>query len=252
MILHEVITTEKVPFSYRVAGLGSRFLAWLVDAVLIVLLLLMGFMLAGVMGNVRPGLASAISLVWMFLVVWGYFPLFEWLWHGQTPGKYLLGIRVIQWQGTSITFFQAALRNVLRVADALPGLLGLFPVGYGVGFLVAACNRENRRLGDLVAGTLVVHVERKAQPIRAVHEADAAEVRAAMVRQRLGQLDREQKQLLLDICLRRDQLRVSDRARLFQATADFLQHRLDLTPDEFQSAEKFVLQMASVLGERGA
>lgn len=246
MILHEVITTERVPFTYRVAGLGSRFLAWLVDFGLIVLLGCMGVWIGIVLEIGRAGIGHAAVEVWFFVLSWGYFLVFEWLWLGQTPGKRIAGIRVIQSQGTSVTGFQAAVRNIVRVVDALPFF-------YGVGFLVAVGNREQRRLGDFAADTLVVHVERKARPIRALPErgTTAGRLSEALLRQRLGQLDRPQKQLLLDLCLRREQLRISDRARLFQLAADYLHARLDLAADEHQSAEKFVLEMAAALGERG-
>jgi uncharacterized RDD family membrane protein YckC len=249
VLLHEVITTEKVPFTYRVAGLGSRFLAWLIDLAVIVLLVFASMMAGMVAEMGRAGLFLAIVMVWTFVLQWGYFLLFEWLWQGQTPGKRLLGIRVVHWQGTSISFFQAAVRNILRVVDGLPLLVvDILPLLYGIGFLVAACNRENRRLGDLAAGTLVVHVQSKAQPIRVLHEmaeqADSAH--EAMVRQRLDQLDRQQKQTLLDLCLRRDHLQVQDRARLFEAVSQYLKSRLGLVPAQYQSDEKFVLHVAAV------
>jgi uncharacterized RDD family membrane protein YckC len=250
MWLHEVITPEKVPFYYRVAGLGSRFLAWLIDLGVIVLLIFVGLLVGAVLESGRGGMALAIVALWSFVLQWGYFILFEWLWHGQTPGKRLLGIRVINRQGTSVTFLEAAVRNLLRVVDGMPLLIiDVVPLLYGVGFLVAACNRENRRLGDLAAGTLVVHVQHRVKPIRAVHEAVSERDRAreALVRQRMEQLTRPQKQTILDLCLRRDQLRVQDRTRLFAAMAAYLQNRLGLVAEEFQSDEKFVLQLASVL-----
>jgi uncharacterized RDD family membrane protein YckC len=250
MIRHEVLTTEKVPFSYRVAGLGSRFLAWMIDLLVILGLDALAVLVATVFLVARPGLALALIFLGQFVVMWGYFLLFEWLWHGQTPGKRLLGIRVIQWRGTALTFFQAAVRNLLRFVDSLPIPA---PLGPGLlGFVVAACNREQRRLGDLAADTLVVHVERNVRPVLALTEgpSEADRQRLALLRQRLGQLDRDQKQTLLDLCLRRDQLRIPERARLFQAAAQFFQKRLDLAPEEYQSAEKFVLQMAAVLSER--
>jgi uncharacterized RDD family membrane protein YckC len=246
MILHEVVTTEKVPFSYRVAGLGVRYMAWLVDAACIVLLGFAGALLGGVLAVLgRPGLGQGLMLVWVFALMWCYFLLFEWLWHGQTPGKRLLGIRVIQARGTAVSFYQSAARNLVRIVDALPFF-------YGVGFLVAALNRENRRLGDLAADTLVVHVERHARPVFALPDArtEADRSRLALWRQRLSQLDRAQKQTLLDLCMRRDQLRIAERARLFQSAAHFFEERLGLAPDAFESAEKFVLQLAAVLGER--
>src|SRR5437588_6916310 len=194
MLLHEVITTEKVPFSYRVAGIGSRFLAWFIDAALIVLLDFAGIMAGAILDAARPGLGTALIYLWIFGVLWGYFLVFEWLWHGQTPGKRLLGIRVIQWRGTGIAFYQAAVRNILRVVDSLPWLL-VFGF-YGLGFLVAACNRRQRRLGDLAAGTLVVHVDRKTRPIQALHDASGLIEfpQEGLVRQRLAQLGRDQKQ----------------------------------------------------------
>jgi uncharacterized RDD family membrane protein YckC len=249
MIRHEVVTAEKVPIGYRVAGLGSRFLAWLVDACGVLAMFLAGALFGSVLEVGRQGLGMALMALWSFAVLWGYFLLFEWLWQGQTPGKRLLDIRVVQWEGTAINFYQAAVRNILRVVDALPTPA---PVLCGfVGFAVAACNRENRRLGDLAAGTLVVHVERRAPPIRALQEAGAGADRGLLQlwQQRLGQLDRGQKQALLDLCLRRDQLRVAERAQLFQAAAGYLQSRLELAPEAYESPEKFVLKLAAALGE---
>jgi uncharacterized RDD family membrane protein YckC len=251
MLLHEILTTENVPFTYRVAGMGSRFLAWLIDAALMSLLVFGGLMAGSVLDALRPGLGAAMFFVGMFVVTWGYFLFFEWLWHGQTPGKRLLGVRVIQWRGTGISFYQAAVRNIVRVVDSLPWLL-LFGF-YGLGFLVAACNRHQRRLGDLAADTVVVHVDRKARPIQALYEAfQGVEFpQDGPVRQRLRQLNRDQKQTLLDLCIRREQLRVQDRARLFGAVADYCKSVLDIPPARYQSDEKFVLQMIAVLAQEG-
>ncbi len=252
MILHEVLTTEKVPITYRVAGLGARFLAWLVDFILILGLGLIGWLLRVPLDVGRPGLGLAVMFLWWFTVSWGYFLLLEWLWKGQTPGKRLLGLRVIQRNGTAVTFYQSAVRNLLRLADALPLPIPSPILPGGLGFILAAGNRESRRLGDLAAGTLVIHVEQRSQPIRALYSADleADRPRQALLRQRLGQLSREQKQTLLDLCLRRDQLRLSERTQLFRAAAEFFQARLDLSPAAFESDEKFVLLAVSVLGER--
>ena len=195
MVLHQVITTEKVPFTYRVAGIGSRSAAWLVDSSLIVLLGFMGVIVASILEAARGGVGTALAALWMFALLWGYFFLFEWLEHGQTPGKRLVGIRVIHWRGSAISFYEAAVRNLLRFVDALP----LF---YGVGFLVAACNREHRRLGDLAASTLVVHIDRQPRPVQAVSDVGGDLV--ALGRKAL-QLSRLQRQTLVDLCLRREQ-----------------------------------------------
>ena len=246
MIFHEVLTTERVPFTYRVAGLGSRALAWLIDFAIILVLWAAGALFTRPLELAREGVGDALLYLWIFAVYWGYFSIFEWLWNGQTLGKRALGIRVIQWKGTALTFIHAAVRNIVRFVDALPGL-------YAVGFAVAACNRENRRLGDFAADTLVVHVEQRATPIRTLVDGRTAadKGRIALWRQRLASLEREQKQTLLDLCLRRDQLRVAERTRLFRSAAQYFESRLELSPDEYESDEKFVLQLAAVLSEQG-
>jgi uncharacterized RDD family membrane protein YckC len=248
-MLHQVISSEKVPLAFKVAGLGSRFFAWLIDLSIIVAM----FYVIGVLGQVyeyaREGLGFGLIMVLTFVVQWGYFLLFEWLWHGQTPGKRAVGIRVIDLDGVGISFGQAAVRNVLRVADGLPLLIpDVVPVMYGVGFLVAACNAEQRRLGDFAAGTLVVYVEAREAPLVALQQGIVVHsARTQLLKQRLEQLSRKQKETLLDVCLRRDQLRVRDRARLFAALTEYFRQRLGLTPQEHQSDEKFVLQLATAL-----
>jgi uncharacterized RDD family membrane protein YckC len=244
MILHQVLTTEKVPFTYRVAGLGARFLAWLIDTLFIILLGAIGSMVSVPLNVGRMGLGSIVTLIWLFGLTWGYFLFFEWLWSGQTPGKRLVGLRVIQWRGTAITFYQAVIRNLLRTVDSLPFF-------YAVGFVAAGANRESRRIGDQVANTLVVHVERKTKPVQALTTATEADrARLLLLRQRLSQLTRDQKETLLDLCLRRDQLRPAERARLFRTTVNYLRERLDLAPGQYESDERFVLELAAILGER--
>ncbi len=248
MIIHEVLSTEKVPFRYRVAGLGARSLAWLIDLGLIFVLNVAGRLTAAVgYAHVRPGLTEALIYLWQFFLVWGYFLVFEWLWQGQTPGKRLMGLRVIQWRGTAIGFVQSALRNLLRIVDCLP-------IGYALGFAVASSNRESRRLGDLAASTLVVYVERRGRLVRSLHETTTASerdrTRQALLKQRLAQLSREQKQTLLDLALRREQLRLQERARLFRSAALYLQQRLEVASGEYESDEKFVLGLAALLGEQ--
>jgi uncharacterized RDD family membrane protein YckC len=92
----------------------------------------------------------AIFVVIPFLLQWGYFTLFEGLWHGQTPGKRVARIRVIQQSGRALTIFESLSRNFVRAIDFLPTF-------YVVGTISIFATSRNQRLGDLVAGTLVVH-----------------------------------------------------------------------------------------------
>jgi uncharacterized RDD family membrane protein YckC len=245
-VIHEVLTTEKVPFTYRVAGLGSRFLAWLIDLVFWLLLVVGGMMLRVPLEIARPGVGDAAMLLWIFLVSFLFSPLFEWLWQGQTPGKRALGIRVIELRGTSVSFLSTVIRNLVRFADFLP-------ICYATGAVAAMCDPKQRRLGDWAAGTLVVHDQRQARPIRVVDAGQTAEGRAEdlAARQRLVNLTREHKQTLLDLCLRRNQLRVAERAKLFRALAEYLDAELGLAAHANESDERFVLRMAALLSERG-
>ncbi|HYV39313.1 MAG TPA: RDD family protein [Gemmataceae bacterium] len=248
-MLHHVISTEKVPLVYRVAGIGSRFQAWLLDLLILLGLLVPIILIVVTWEAARAGLGFAVAMLLTFVMQWCYFLLFEWLWHGQTPGKRLVGIRVIDFQGSGISLGQAAVRNIVRVVDGLPLLAPeLPPLLYGVGFLVAAFNPQQRRMGDLAASTLVVHVETKNTSLVALREGFAGQApRTQLMRQRLEQLTRRQKETILDLCLRRDQLRVRERARLFAGVSDYFRQSLDLAPAEHQSDEKFVLQLAAAL-----
>ncbi len=89
---------------------------------------------------------------------WGYFALFETFWNGQTPGKKLLKIRVIQQSGRQITFFEAMTRNLLRIMTCCPSI-------YLVGLIAMLSNHQHQRLGDLAAGTLVVHERQNDGPL---------------------------------------------------------------------------------------
>jgi uncharacterized RDD family membrane protein YckC len=156
----KIDTPENVTFDYDVAGIGSRFLAALVDTALIFLLqgLLVGVVLLVVMlafdTNIFDGEAFgwvlAILGILSFLFLWGYYIFFEILWNGQTPGKRWVGLRVIRMDGTPITASEAVIRNLVRIIDLLPS-------AYGVGVVTMFISENSRRVGDLVAGTLVVH-----------------------------------------------------------------------------------------------
>lgn len=160
-------TPEQVAIRFPLAGVGSRFLAVLADTLIqaagyLVLVLLI--IIAAAAGATRRAphmngnwfLAGTILI--LFLLHWGYFTLFEAFWNGQTPGKRICKLRVIRDSGRQITLFESMTRNFLRIVDELPGL-------YAVGAITMLCNRQNKRLGDLAAGTLVVHERAAEAPV---------------------------------------------------------------------------------------
>ena len=160
-------TPEQVALEFPVAGIGSRFVALLLDhlvqiGTLIALALIVALVsaAAGERGmQTLPGkwfLAGFFFL--LFLLYWGYFALFEAFWRGQTPGKRIMRIRVIKDAGRQITLFEALARNFLRVVDYLPSM-------YLAGLITMLCNKRNKRLGDLAAGTMVVHERGDEQPL---------------------------------------------------------------------------------------
>lgn len=170
----EVETPEHVILDYEVAGLGSRAFATLVDTSILIVSLLAGIFLWTRFGDaINPGGTWGAALLWVltFMSVWGYFTFFEGFRNGQTPGKRRAGIRVVSETGHAITFGSAAARNLLRVADFLPSF-------YLIGGLFVAIHPRARRLGDLVAGTVVVR-DRPAEvtplaPVSTTEEADTA------------------------------------------------------------------------------
>jgi uncharacterized RDD family membrane protein YckC len=151
-----VDTPEQIALQFSLAGIGSRFLALTLDTllqvVLYVLVVLLAIGVAG-LGAKIPGIpdrwAPALALFFLFCIYWGYFAVFEVLWHGQTPGKRAVGIRVLKDSGRPITAIEGIGRNIMRAVDGL--------MFYAVGIVTMLISSQNRRLGDYVAGTIVVY-----------------------------------------------------------------------------------------------
>ena len=166
----QIVTPENIAFDYRVAGPFRRFPAYLIDLAIRFGILILIWIALGTLGGFGGGpLAVAIALVFMFLLEWFYGGFFETYLNGQTPGKRVMGIRVLTVDGQPINGLQAVLRNILRTVDLYPMLsLEMFgvpaPVYVLPTFMVAmvsmTMNRRFQRTGDLVCGTMVVVEER--------------------------------------------------------------------------------------------
>jgi len=155
-------TPEQIALELPLAGIGSRFLGLAIDTLLQIVLYLLGilaFAWIGIAGLARyiewlpPSWLTAAIILFVFCVYWGYFAIFEILWKGQTPGKRLAKIRVIKESGRPINAYEAVARNLMRAIDVLPTM-------YGAGIICMMLNSQNRRIGDFVAGTVVVHDQR--------------------------------------------------------------------------------------------
>lgn len=161
-----VRTPESIAFSYELAGLGSRFLALAIDVTIqtVIVAGIFWAIAAGGSGySARNGmpvssraamsLAIAIIIAILFLIYFGYFIAFEAFWNGQTPGKRALRIRVVRDGGFAADFGSCAIRNLVRIGEVVLG-------AYAVSAIVTLLSPENKRLGDMAAGTIVVREER--------------------------------------------------------------------------------------------
>ncbi|MDQ1121259.1 MULTISPECIES: RDD family protein [Pseudoxanthomonas] len=154
--VREVVTPEGVSLQLPAAGPVPRAVAWGVDLVVRVGMMFAATMVLGLLGKFGDGL----SLVAAFLLQWGYMIVLEALWHGQTLGKRAMRLRVVLANGAPIGWPAAITRNLLRVVDMLP-------FGYAAGLVVSLIDPSARRLGDLAAGTLVIHAEHAEPPASA-------------------------------------------------------------------------------------
>ena len=142
-------TPEGIEFSLQLAGPITRFLAWAVDLGTIIAIISILNAFFGLLGILSRDLAMAANVIGFFVVSIGYGIITEWYWHGQTLGKKLLRLRVMDEQGLRLQFSQIVVRNLLRFVDSLPAL-------YLVGGLVCLFNRRAQRLGDFAANTIVI------------------------------------------------------------------------------------------------
>src|SRR5215211_2066196 len=158
-------TPERVPLHFALASIGNRFLACAIDHTIQVLALALIGIASAVLASFSfieqtiagaPKWVYAVMIILLFLVFAGYFTFFEWIWSGQTPGKRWLKLRVIREDGRPITFWEAAVRNLLRSFDMMP-----IPF-YSIGLISVFSTTRDQRVGDMVAGTVVVR-EREAE-----------------------------------------------------------------------------------------
>src|SRR5579863_464232 len=162
---HNIDTPELVGIEMPLAGIGSRFIAALLDS-LILLFALIGLLVLravivpalGAYGTKAASWGVGVYLLSVFLLLWGYFTLFEAFNNGRTLGKLVAKIRVIHQSGRGMNFVESLSRNLVRYIDFMPFF-------YGVGIATMFLSRRHQRLGDMVAGTLVVRDREVEAPV---------------------------------------------------------------------------------------
>jgi uncharacterized membrane protein SpoIIM required for sporulation/uncharacterized RDD family membrane protein YckC len=230
----DVETPELVVLSYTIAGLGSRLYAALIDLLICALLFIgvaigIGILLprqriaAAVRSDSSTALATAALVILQFAILWGYYLLFEGLRDGQTPGKRMLRLRTVRDGGFSVGFAASAVRNLMRIVDLQP----IFTYVVGIGSIVFS--KSGKRLGDMVAGTIVVRESLVRQPVAEPAQRPTAALTSPPPVHASAQLNDTEFQLLDRWAARRNSLDVERRRQLTEQVARRLAHQL---PDD--------------------
>ena len=228
-------TPEGIVFAHRLAGPLPRCFAWLVDASVIISLSMGVPRGLGLFSRVNEDLSTGLMVVSYFVISTGYHIALEWFWRGQTLGKRLCKLRVADAEGLRLGFHQVVMRNLVRFVDQLP----LF---YLVGGAACLVNLHAQRLGDLAAGTVVIHLPKHAEPdldqllagkFNSLRQHPHLEAR---LRQRVSP---DEARLALQALVRRDELEpaarvtlLADLAEHFKALVTFPAEDTESMPDE--------------------
>lgn len=248
MLRYRVTTPEQVCFSYQLAGLFTRAIAYLIDTVaMVALIFIAAFFCAAV-----PGVfGTVLLLLIIFATFLGYFILFEALWSGQTPGKRAMHIRVMNASGGRLAITNVVIRNLIRAVDMLPVLMFL-------GGVTAFFDTYHRRLGDMAANTIVVRDRKSGLPkavVRREARHNSFRTDPALRSRIITRIGRAERDLIIDLTLRRDQLDTPVRERMFADLAAHCRRLLALEDkNDYLSDEQTIINIALILqdGWKGA
>lgn len=235
-------TPENVEFAFELGGLTSRLAAWLLDTAIIAGLVAVLGLVCLLLGVALGGIAIALLFVATFAVQWFYYVVLEWRYDGQTLGKRVVGLRAVDHRGFRIGFFQAAVRNLVRIVDFVPGL-------YLAGAVTALLDPQGRRLGDLAAGTMVVRTRAAPMPSEVVPVAERYNsfIDDPSVRHAARRIDAGLRDVMVSLALRRESLPLPVRLALFGELATHLSAELGLEKPAFFSDEKLVLNLTAIV-----
>ena len=254
---YSVATPENISFSYDVAGIGSRFIAALIDFVIyilaaIALAILRSEIQRYISDATLMATITAIYIAFSFLFYWGYYILFELIWAGQSPGKRIARIRVVRLDGTPASPGQIVIRNVGRLVDLFPGF-------YAVGVITMLLNDQARRLGDFAAGTLVVREVAQVSLSQVVNDTGFAPV-APMLNERaqaeaamlpVNRLSKEQRQIAREFLARRAEMNESLRARLALQIGASAARQMDFVVPVHPAQAEYLLELIAIaLGQK--
>jgi uncharacterized RDD family membrane protein YckC len=243
-----MVTPEAVALEFRTANLGSRILAYLIDMVAVAAGILAGLFAVALLGQASDVVVPdwvALTIVLVLLPSWwlGYFIAFETLWRGRTLGKAALGLRVVTKEGAPVRFRHAAIRGLLGLVDFL--VLGGF---LAVVFILFT--RDNQRLGDLVAGTLVLRERSALAPPAPVSFAPPPGLEHYVATLDPSGVANEEYQAVRTFLLRAPSLSPGPRSTLALQLADPLAARLRPPPPAGISPEVYLQCVAAAYQQR--
>jgi uncharacterized RDD family membrane protein YckC len=254
-----VETPDHIELRFQLAGIGKRFLAYLVDRLILFGLILALFVALSLVLFAGGKLAAVTDFIYKMRKVlgqWiiglailvygaislGYFILFEYVWSGSTPGKRSQHIRVVRTDGAPVSFLEAAVRNILRAVDILGDV-------YPLGLVVMFIDSRNRRLGDMAAGTLVVTESESSLPLaensRSSLGGDDQQLRMVAAAMTSGDY-----QLVRKFLVRREALDPEYRQQLAQEIVDRIFNRSSVTVKPSNDLELFLERIEADYRER--
>jgi uncharacterized RDD family membrane protein YckC len=246
----KIRTPEGVEFALPLAGPISRMLALTVDILVVMMIGSVAKQLLAPLGFLGKDFSDAVVVLVYFLISMLYMMLAEWLWRGQTVGKRLLRLRVVDAAGLRLEPSQVIVRNLMRFIDGLPAL-------YLLGGITCVVSRHRQRLGDLAAGTVVIRAPKLARPdldqLLSGKYNSLAEIRhlAARLRQKVRP---EMGAIALEALLRRDEIEPKARLTLFSEMAEYFRGVVEYPAEvvEQLSDEQYVRNVVEVLFKKEA
>lgn len=241
----EIRTPEGIAFTQTLASPAVRYLAWLIDFLCILAMVYVVTQALALLRILSSSIAEAVLTISFFVISIGYGILCEWLWRGQTVGKKLFQLRVVDAEGMRLQFDQIMTRNLLRAADFLPGF-------YLLGGVTSLLSTKCQRLGDIAGNTIVVRIPRISEPdLDQLLAGKFNSLRqyphlAARLRQRLTP---EEASLALQAIMRRDEFEPAERVELFEQLARYFQSKMEFPQEATDGVapEQYVRNVVDIM-----
>jgi uncharacterized RDD family membrane protein YckC len=238
-------TPEGITFAYQLAGPVTRCMAWVVDFVVVLATIIVTIICMLWLFAASGDLAGGFSMIALLVVPVAYGVLLEWFWRGQTVGKRMFRLRVMDADGLRLQFHQVLMRNLVRFVDLLPGF-------YLFGGLACLLSRKSQRLGDLAASTIVVHHRKLIEPdLEQLLGTKFNSLRpqahlCARLRQRTSPTE---ARIALQALIRRDEFEPAARLRLFSELAEHFRSTTQIPEDLLESMpdEQLVRNVVDIL-----